>query len=109
MITFLRVMPVFACALSCGAIAAERPNILFIYADDLGYAGLSATGAKDIQTRHIDSLAANGVRFSDSYVTGCVCSPSRAALLTGRYQQRFGFDANAEGRARDDKHPRALD
>jgi len=45
------------------AVAAERPNIVFIYADDLGYAGLSATGATDIQTPNIDSLAANGVRF----------------------------------------------
>src|SRR5581483_3114329 len=69
--------------------AAERPNIVFIYADDLSYAGLSVTGASEIKTPHIDSLAANGVRFTDSYVTGCVCSPSRAALLTGRYQQRF--------------------
>jgi arylsulfatase A-like enzyme len=91
------------------AVAAERPNVIFIYADDLGYAGLSATGATDIKTPHIDSLAANGVRFSDSYVTGCVCSPSRAALLTGRYQQRFGFDANAEGRPRDRESPHVLD
>jgi arylsulfatase A-like enzyme len=90
-------------------LAGERPNIIFIYADDLGYAGLSATGATDIKTPHIDSLAAHGVRFSDSYVTGCVCSPSRAALLTGRYQQRFGFDANAEGRERRGEHPHALD
>jgi arylsulfatase A-like enzyme len=89
--------------------SVEKPNIIYIYADDLGYAGPSITGAKDIQTSNIDSLAQNGVRFTDSYVTGCVCSPSRAALLTGRYQQRFGFDANAEGRARDDEHPRALD
>jgi arylsulfatase A-like enzyme len=90
--------------------AADRPpNIVLIYADDLGYAGLSATGCKEISTPHIDSLAAGGVRFTDSYVTGCVCSPSRAALLTGRYQHRFGFDANAEGRSADDQHPRALD
>jgi arylsulfatase A-like enzyme len=91
------------------SLAADRPNVIFIYADDLGYAALSATGAMDIKTPHIDSLAANGVRFTDSYVTGCVCSPSRAGLLTGRYQQRFGFDANAEGRARDDRAPRGLD
>src|SRR4051812_18462560 len=90
-------------------LAAAQPNVIFIYADDLGYAGLSTTGATDIKTPHIDSLAANGVRFSDSYVTGCVCSPSRAGLLTGRYQQRFGFDANAEGRERRGEHPHALD
>src|SRR5436190_12416887 len=89
--------------------ADGRPNIVFIYADDLGYAGLSVTGATDIKTPQIDSLAVNGVRFTDSYVTGCVCSPSRAALLTGRYQHRFGFDANAEGRERHGEHPHALD
>jgi arylsulfatase A-like enzyme len=93
-----------------GLAAADRPpNVVLIYADDLGYGGLSATGSKEISTPNIDSLAASGVRFTGSYVTGCVCSPSRAALLTGRYQQRFGFDANAEGRSPDDKHPRALD
>ena len=96
--------------LVCGSTAAAAtPNILFIFADDLGYAGLSATGCKEIRTPNIDSLAASGVRFANSYVTGCVCSPSRAGLLTGRYQQRFGFDANAEGRSRDDRQPRALD
>jgi arylsulfatase A-like enzyme len=89
--------------------SAERPNIVFIYADDLGYAGLSATGATDIQTPNIDSLAKNGARFTDSYVTGCVCSPSRAGLLTGRYPQRFGFDANAEGRQLSGEKPHALD
>src|SRR2546427_12773010 len=109
MTTVSRLVFAFALVVPLWTVAAERPNIIFIYADDLGYAGLSATGATDIKTPHIDSLAANGVRFTDSYVTGCVCSPSRAALLTGRYQHRFGFDANAEGRARDDQHPRALD
>src|SRR5438034_4595861 len=109
MTTLLRLFLGLALMVSLRTIAAERPNILFIYADDLGYAGLSATGATDIKTPHIDSLAANGVRFTDSYVTGCVCSPSRAALLTGRYQHRFGFDANAEGRERHGEHPHALD
>src|SRR5262245_42972190 len=98
-----------AMLMSVFAVAADRPNVIFIYADDLGYAGLSATGATDIKTPNIDSLAAGGVRFTDSYVTGCVCSPSRAGLLTGRYQQRFGFDANAEGRDRGDRGTRALD
>ncbi len=88
---------------------ARKPNIVMILADDLGYAGLSVTGATDIKTPNINSLAANGARFTESYVTGCVCSPSRAGLLTGRYQQRFGFDANAEGRERRGEHPHALD
>src|SRR5262245_33872818 len=109
MTTTLRLVAAFVLGIPVCMLAAERPNIVFIYADDLGYAGLGVTGATDITTPNIDSLAANGVRFSDSYVTGCVCSPSRAGLLTGRYQQRFGFDANAEGRSRDDRQPRALD
>jgi arylsulfatase A-like enzyme len=88
---------------------ARKPNIVVIYADDLGYADLSAAGCKDVRTPHIDSLARNGVRFANGYVSGCVCSPGRAGLLTGRYQQRFGFDANAEGERKNDKAPRALD
>jgi arylsulfatase A-like enzyme len=87
----------------------KKPNIVVLYADDLGYADLSATGCKDVATPHIDSLAKNGVRFANGYVTACVCSPSRAGLMTGRYQQRFGFDANAEGGRNTDKGPRALD
>jgi arylsulfatase A-like enzyme len=109
MTKLIRLIAVCALVVPTCSAAAERPNIVFIYADDLGYAGLSVTGATDIKTPHIDSLAANGARFTDSYVTGCVCSPSRAALLTGRYQQRFGFDANAEGRERHGEHPHALD
>jgi arylsulfatase A-like enzyme len=91
------------------AAAERKPNVVVIYADDLGYADLSATGSKQVSTPHIDSLAKNGARFANGYVTGCVCSPSRAGLLTGRYQQRFGFDANAEGEARGDRAPRGLD
>jgi arylsulfatase A-like enzyme len=90
-------------------LAADKPNVLVIFADDMGYADLGITGNKDLATPHIDSLATCGARFTNGYVTGCVCSPSRAGLLTGRYQQRFGFDANAEGRDRRDASPRALD
>jgi arylsulfatase A-like enzyme len=89
--------------------ASPRPNVLILYADDLGYADLSVTGNREIATPHIDSLAANGVRFTTSYVTGCVCSPSRAGLMTGRYQQRFGFDANAEGSSKGLAQPKGLD
>ncbi|MDP0500100.1 MAG: sulfatase-like hydrolase/transferase [Verrucomicrobiota bacterium JB022] len=66
------------------------PNILVIVADDLGYADLGITGAKDIQTPHIDSLAQNGVSFSDAYITAPVCLPSRMGIVTGRYQEAFG-------------------
>ncbi len=79
------------------AWAAVQPNILILYGDDLGCADLGVTGNTQCPTLHIDSIAKNGVRFENGYVTACVCSPSRAALLSGRYQQRFGLDANYEG------------
>ena len=72
------------------AAGAPRPNILFIVADDMGYADCGAHGCRDIPTPHLDALAASGVRFTDGYVTGAVCSPSRAALMTGRHQLRVG-------------------
>ncbi|MDR0353978.1 MAG: sulfatase-like hydrolase/transferase [Opitutaceae bacterium] len=78
-----------------GPQPSARPNILVLVADDLGYADISAQGARpDIATPCIDSLARNGVRFTAGYVTNPVCAPSRAALLTGRNQQRFGFEYN---------------
>lgn len=84
--------------LSTAATAAEsRPNIVFLVADDMGYADAGFHGCKDIPTPHIDSLAAGGVRFTNGYVTGLYCSPTRAGLLTGRYQQRFGHETNAGG------------
>jgi arylsulfatase A-like enzyme len=73
---------------------AHRPNIVVILADDLGYAGMSCQGCKDIPTPHIDSLAAAGVRCTSGYVSCPVCSPTRAGLMTGRYQQRFGHEFN---------------
>jgi arylsulfatase A-like enzyme len=74
--------------------AARRPNIVLIMADDLGYGDLSIHGCKDIPTPHIDSLAKNGVRCTSGYVSGPYCSPTRAALMTGRYQQRYGHEFN---------------
>jgi arylsulfatase A-like enzyme len=72
------------------APAASRPNVLVLLADDLGYADLGCYGAKDIRTPHLDRLARDGVRFSQFYSNGQECSPTRTALLTGRYQQRVG-------------------
>jgi arylsulfatase A-like enzyme len=83
-----------------GAIVPEAPggtslpNIIVIVADDLGYNGLGCYGCPDIPTPHIDSLAANGIRFTQAYVSCPVCSPTRAGLMTGRYQQRFGHEFN---------------
>ena len=79
--------------------AAERPpNIVFVFADDLGIGDLSVYGGEVINTPNIDQLAATGVRFTQGYMTHAVCSPSRAGLLTGRYQQRHGWEFNPAGR-----------
>ncbi|MEZ6095923.1 MAG: sulfatase-like hydrolase/transferase [Pirellulaceae bacterium] len=80
------------------ADSEERPNIVVLFADDAGYAdfGFQPNVVDDIksQTPRIDSIAKNGMRFSNAYVSGAVCSPSRAGLMTGRYQQRFGHETN---------------
>src|SRR5450432_352193 len=68
------------------------PNIVVILADDLGYGDVGFNGCPDIPTPNIDSLAANGALCTNGYVTHPFCSPSRAGLMTGRYQQRFGYE-----------------
>jgi arylsulfatase A-like enzyme len=70
----------------------KKPNIIIILADDQGYADVGAQGCKDIPTPNIDSIAENGMRFTNGYVSGPYCSPTRAALMTGRYQQRYGCE-----------------
>ncbi len=72
------------------APAAKKPNVVLIYIDDLGYGDLGAYGGKDIPTPHIDRLAAEGVRFTASYITNPPCCPSRCSLMMGQYAQRFG-------------------
>ena len=76
------------------SLASAKPNLLIILADDMGYGDLGCYGSKQIETPVLDGLAAGGVRCTDGYVSGNVCAPSRAGLLTGRYQQRFGFEHN---------------
>lgn len=80
------------------AARARQPNVIVILADDLGYGDTGVYGSTVIRTPHIDALAASGVRFTSGYVTHPVCSPSRAALMTGRYQQRYGYEFNPVGR-----------
>ena len=80
-----------------------RSNIIVILADDLGYGDVSFNGCPDYLTPNIDSLATNGIWCSNGYVTHPFCSPSRASLLTGRYQQRFGHENQPEG---DQSNPR---
>src|SRR4029453_11609325 len=74
--------------------SAARPNILIIVGDDMGYGDIGVHGCKDIPTPHIDSIAKNGVRCTNGYVSGPYCSPTRAGLMTGRYQNRFGHEFN---------------
>ena len=87
-----RILVLFFLAKS--GIAASGPNLIVILTDDQGYADVGFNGSPDIRTPNIDTIAANGVRFTNGYVSYPVCAPSRAGLLTGRYQGRFGFTTN---------------
>jgi arylsulfatase A-like enzyme len=87
-----------ACTIVASLLLAQaahaKPNILIIVGDDMGYGDIGIHGCKDIPTPHIDSLAKNGVRCTSGYVSGPYCSPTRAGLMTGRYQTRFGHEFN---------------
>ncbi|WP_430817230.1 sulfatase family protein [Carboxylicivirga sp. RSCT41] len=72
----------------------DQPNIIIVYADDMGFGDVGYNGFTDVLTPHIDSLAKQSVVFNQGYVSASVCAPSRAGLLTGQYQQRFGFGEN---------------
>jgi arylsulfatase A-like enzyme len=74
------------------AAGTEKPNVIFIMTDDAGYGDTGVYGARDIRTPNIDRLAREGTRFTDFYANGASCSPTRAGLLTGRYQQRVAID-----------------
>ncbi len=96
---------VFQAEVFCSSsLAANRsPNIVFILADDLGYADIGCYGSKTNQTPHLDKLAKGGMRFTDFHSNGPMCSPTRAAFLTGRYQNRFGrrFESALNGAIRE--------
>ena len=94
------VVLLVASVVASAALAADqrRPNVLILLADDLGYADVGFQGCQDIPTPNIDALAKGGVRCTSGYVSCPYCSPTRAGLLTGRYQQRFGHEFNP-GRA----------
>jgi arylsulfatase B len=114
---FLLLSGLIAFTFSCGALGAEkkgkaarpaaradapRPNIVLLIADDLGYGEPGCQGGRDVPTPNLDRLATEGIRFTQGYVTASVCAPSRAAMFTGRYQTRFGFEGNAIGAANAD-------
>ena len=85
------------CALAtCAQAQVEnevRPNVVLIITDDLGWADVGSYGATDIRTPNIDKLARDGIRLTDFYANGATCTPTRAGLISGRYQQRFGLEA----------------
>ncbi len=92
---FILIFPLLWTTFSCQVKHKKlSPNLIIILADDLGYADVGFNGCKDIPTPNIDKIARYGVKFTNGYVTYCVCGPSRAGLLTGRYQDRFGFGRN---------------
>ena len=80
-----------------GAAQPRPPNIVLIVSDDMGYADIGVHGGSDIPTPNIDALARGGIRFTNAYVSGPYCSPTRAGLMTGRYPQRFGHEFNPDG------------
>lgn len=88
----------FAGFFSCGEAEPERPNVIVIYADDIGYGDLSCYGATAVKTPHTDRLAAEGIRFTSAYACAATCTPSRYGMLTGQYP----FRRNDTGVARGD-------
>ncbi len=94
--------PASADAPAGGSPNVRTPNVVVILMDDLGYADLGFQGCRDIPTPHLDALANAGVRCTDGYASCPVCSPTRAGLLTGRYQNRFGYEFLGGGGGRTD-------
>jgi arylsulfatase A-like enzyme len=86
------VMIVVFLMISLWGESAGKPNIVLLFADDAGYADFGFQGSPHFKTPHLDQLASDGVRLSAFYVTGATCGPSRAGLLSGKYQQRFGYE-----------------
>src|SRR5262249_22541840 len=94
MTRLIPLTPFLALPWTAAAAAGRKPNILLIVADELGYAALGVQGCKDVPTPNIDALANAGIRCTNGYVSGPYCSPTRAGLMTGRYQTRFGHEFN---------------
>ena len=82
---------------SKSSFASQKPNIILIFIDDMGWADLSCFGNKDVQTPNIDRLASEGIRFEQFYVNSPICSPSRVAISTGTYPQRWNITSYLDG------------
>ena len=94
-----KIILIFGCVsilLSCSSKTDSKPNVIIILADDAGYSDFGFMGSDEIKTPNLDQLALDGVTFNNAYVSASVCSPSRAGLLTGMYQQRFGHECNLD-------------
>ncbi len=98
------VMAQFIPLNNASAGSPDRPNIVVIMADDMGYGDISCFGSPPYKTPHLDKLAAEGMKFTDFHSNGSVCSPTRAALLTGRYQQRAGIDGVVNADPKENRH-----
>ena len=102
-LTSVSLIATLLCVFSFSSIAAQAPNIVLIYTDDLGYGDLGCYGHPTIDTPHLDQMAAEGQRWTDFYAPAPVCTASRAGLLTGRYPVKTGtasavfFEWSAEG------------
>lgn len=92
LIPFFAALILVSCKDKAKPVETVKPNIIIILADDLGYGGIGCYGNTSIKTPNIDALAADGIKFTDFHSNGSVCSPTRAALLTGKYQQRSGLE-----------------
>jgi arylsulfatase A-like enzyme len=91
-VRFVAVLLLLPVGAAVAQATASHPNVVLIITDDMGYADLAAYGAKDVRTPNIDALAKAGVRLTDFYSNGVLCSPTRAGLMSGRYQQRYGVE-----------------
>ena len=91
-ITLLAAVALSATAVRGQQASNARPNIVLIITDDVGYGDFGSYGAPDIKTPNIDRLAREGVRMTDFYANGATCTPTRAGLVSGRYQQRFALE-----------------
>lgn len=92
LLSTLALAPALQMAPAPQRAGARKPNVVVFLTDDMGYADIGPYGARDIRTPHLDQLARQGVRLTDCYANACVCTPTRAALMTGRYQQRVKLE-----------------
>ena len=86
-----KILLIFLISTTISSCAQEKPNIIFLFADDAGYEDFGFQGSDVMITPHLDKMAKDGVKFTQGYVTDATCGPSRAGLITGKYQQKFGY------------------